>query len=385
LLCLNDPPQGDFKWLVPGKTTFHWWNGAVEHSKKSTPESNFAIHKEYIDFCAKHGIEYHSVISVSGNRPWYVQRDPGFAAPHPDTNILIPRADIDLPRILEYANEKGVGIRFWVHWKPLSEHLEEAFAQYEKWGIRGLMVDFMDRDDQEMIEWQEKCLQAAARHKLHIQFHGSHKPTGEQRTYPNLFNREGVLNLEYLKWTDLCTPAHSVNVAYTRLLTGPVDYHLGGFQSVTREKFKSLDLRPVIMGTRCNQLALYVIFENPMPMLADVPSAYEGQPGFEFLVDVPTTWDETRFVAGEMGEYLIVARRKGDAWYLGGITNWDERELSLPLKFLPEGNFKITHFADVEAEKPNELVKTSRSVTSSDALDVALVSGGGVVVVFRRE
>jgi alpha-glucosidase len=386
LLCLNDSPSEDFRWVIPGKTTFHWWNGKVENGPPSTPEINFEIHKRYIDFCAKHNIEYHSVISVAGNRPWYVQANPGFAdAPHPDTDILKARRDIDLPRILEYAKSKGVGIRFWVHWKPLSQHLEEAFAQYERWGIRGLMVDFMDRDDQEMVEWQEKCLRAAARHKLHIQFHGSYKPTGEQRTFPNLVNREGVLNLEYLKWTDLCTPAHSVNIAYTRLLAGPIDYHLGGFRAKSREEFSPRDLEPFVLGTRCNQLALYVVFENPMPMVADDPSAYEGQPGFEFIVDVPTIWDETRFIMGDMGEYVVLARRKGDAWYLAGITNWTPRKLSIPLEFLGEAKFQANVFSDdVSADSdPNSVNKQVKEVNSRNTLDVELATGGGVAVILK--
>ena len=227
-----------------------------------------------------------------------------------------------------------------MHWKPLSENLEKAFATYEKWGISGLMVDFMDRDDEQMVEWQEEVLKSAARHKLHIQFHGSYKFSGEQRTYPNLFNREGVLNLEYLKWTNLCTPQHSVDIAYTRLLAGPVDYHLGGFRAVTRDDFKPRDEKPEVMGTRCHQLAMYIVFENPMPMVCDFPEAYEGQPGFDFLVETPTTWDETRFVAGEPGEYVVVARRSGKNWYLGGMTNWTSRKLRLPLEFLGDGVFR---------------------------------------------
>ncbi len=390
LLCLNEPAEGDFSWLVPGKTTFHWWNGKVEYGPPSTPETNFAIHKKYIDFCAQHNIAYHSVISVEGNRPWFVQREPGFHPPHADADILTPRPDIDLPRILDYAREKGVGIRFWVHWKPLSEKLDEAFAQYERWGIKGLMVDFLDRDDQEMVEWQEKCLRAAARHKLHIQFHGSYKPTGEERTFPNLFNREGVLNLEYLKnqgypkWSDSCTPSHNVNVAYTRLLAGPVDYHLGGFRAVPREEFQPSDPNPVVMGTRCHQLALYVVYDNPMPMVADDPSAYKGQPGFDFVVAVPTTWDETRFVAGEAGEYIVVARRSGDAWYLGGITNWAARDVKLPLAFLGSGKFEATLYVDrsLDGKMPNELREDKHDVSATAALDVSLASGGGIAAIF---
>jgi alpha-glucosidase len=328
------------------------------------------------------------VISVAKNRPWFVQTTEGFAdLPHADTDILSPRPDIDLPRILEYAEQKGVEIRFWVHWKPLSENLDEAFAQYERWGIKGLMVDFMDRDDQEMVQWQERCLRAAARHKLHIQFHGSYKPTGEERTFPNLFNREGVLNLEYSKWSDLVTPQHSVNVAYTRALGGLVDYHLGGFRAVTRDEFEPRDLKPVVMGTRSNQLALYVVFDNPMPMVADDPTAYDGEPGFEFIVEVPTTWDETRFVAGEAGEYVIVARRSGDTWYLGGITNWTARDVSLPLEFLGEGAYAVTLYHDQspDGKNPNELRREQRDVTGTTTLDVSLASGGGVAAIFRPQ
>jgi alpha-glucosidase len=385
LLCLNDPPEGDFTWLRSGKTTWPWWNGTVEHGPPSTPELNFAINKYYIDFCAEHGIAFHAISSVAEDRPWYVQRDPGFAAPHADTDILKARPDIDLPRILDYAAEKGVGIRLWVNWKPLSEKLDAAFATYERWGVKGLMIDFMDRDDQEMVQWQERVLRAAARHKLHIQFHGSYKPTGEQRTFPNVFNREGVLNLEYLKWSDVCSPAHSVNVAYTRGLAGQVDYHLGGFRHATRSAFQPRDDRPTVLGTRAHHLALYVVFENPMPMLADIPSAYENQAGFDFLVEVPTTWDETRFVAGEAGEYVVVARRSGENWYVGGITNWHARKLSLPLDFLGDGEFEATLYQDVseDGEKPNEVRIETRAVNSTEKLDVTLASGGGVTAVLR--
>jgi alpha-glucosidase len=385
LLCLNDPPEGDFSWLKPGKTTWPWWNGTIEQGPPSTPEHNFAINKAYIDFCAKHKIAYHAISSVSGNRPWYVQRDPGFAEPQPDTDILTPRPDIGLPRILEYAEVKGVGIRLWVNWKPLKDKVDEAFAAYEGWGVKGLMIDFMDRDDQEMVEWQERTIRAAARHKLHIQFHGSYKPSGEQRTFPNLFNREGVLNLEYLKWSDSCAPPHNVNVAYTRLLTGQVDYHLGGFRALPRETFEPRDLMPSVLGTRSHHLALYVVYENPMPMLSDAPEAYEGQAGFDFLVDVPITWDEMQFVAGEVGEFVVVARRSGKNWYLGGITNWTPRELKLRLEFLGDGKFEASLYLDAstDGDKPNELRQETRELSADKTLDVALAVGGGFVAVLR--
>ncbi len=359
LLCLNDPPRGDFSWAKPGKTSFHWWYGEFEDDFKLPPEKERQTfvqrHREYIDFCAKNNIAYHA---VSGDGySWYKQSRTGYGTPAPDADVLTARPELDLPAIIEYANQRGVGIRLWVHWKPLSKHLEEAFTRYESWGVKGLMVDFLDRDDQEMIDFTDRMLESAARHKLHIQIHGSSKYSGEQRTYPNLFNREGVLNLEYLKWSNRCTPDHSVNVAYTRALAGPVDFHLGGFRAVSRAEFKPHDRAPNVMGTRCHLLALYVVFENPMPMVADAPQAYENQTGFDFITEVPTTWDETRFVAGEPGEYIVLARRKDNAWYLGGITNWTPREIDVPLDFLAPGKFKARQYVDgsMDESKPNSI------------------------------
>jgi alpha-glucosidase len=334
-------------------------------------------HKRYIDFCARHGIAYHG---ISGDgRPWYPHQSTDYAAPSPDADVRKSLPELDFPIIFAYARERGVGIRLWVHWQPLSKHLEEAFAEYERWGVQGLMVDFLDRDDQEMIEFSERVLACAARHKLNIQFHGSSKNSGEQRTFPNLVNREGVLNLEYLKWSDRCTPDHNVNVAYTRALTGPVDYHHGGFRSVSRAKFEPVALAPTVLGTRCHHLALYLVYENPLPMLADKPTNYEGEAGFEFLCALPTTWDETRFVRGEPGEYIVLARRRGDAWYLGGITNWTARTIEVPLDFLGEGNFRAELYVDgsLDEERPNEVAEQRREVTSAEKLSIQLAPGGG--------
>ena len=331
-VCLNDPPSGDFSWLEPGKTTWHWWNGTADEGLGFPAGMNFQTHKRYIDFCAEHGIKYHAV--VADNRPWYVQSKDGYF-PGPDTDILTPRPELNLPKILEYAKSRGIGIRLWVHWKPLDDNLEEAFATYHNWGIKGLMVDFLDRNDQEMVEFNERVLKAAQKYQLNIQFHGSYPPTGEHYTFPSLVNREGVLNLEYAKWSSKCNPEHDVQVAYTRALAGPTDYHLGGFRSVPRNRFQPHAVSPNVLGTRCHHLALYVIFENPLPMVCDVPSAYENQPGFDFIEEVPTTWDATRFLAGEAGEYVALARKKGSDWYLGGITNWTARG-SYPPRFFGE-------------------------------------------------
>ena len=387
LLCLNDPPQGEFDWLQPGKTTWHWWSGDFENDYKLPKDSNisFERHCEYIDFCARNNITYHA---VSGDGlAWYRQSKTGYGTPAPDADILTPRGEIQLPKIIEYARERGVGIRLWVHWKPLSETLEEAFAQYESWGIKGLMVDFLNRDDQEMVEFTDRMLASAARHKLHIQIHGSSKFSGEQRTFPHLLNREGVLNLEVLKWSDKCTPDHNLNVAYTRGLTGPVDYHQGGFLSVSRKEFEPQRHSPVVLGTRCHHLAMYVVYENPLPMVADSPSRYEDQPGFDFIRDVPTTWDETRFLTGDAGEYIVLARRKDNVWYIGGMTNWMQREIEVPMTFLNSAKWEASLYVDgsLDESRPNAIRRHKKRVDAETHLKIALAPGGGFVAVVREK
>jgi len=385
LLCLNEPPKHDYKWALPGKSTFHWWYGEFEddHKLADQRETFVARHRKYIDFCAENKIAYHA---VSGDGyAWYKQSRIDYGTPAPDADVRVARPELGLPEIFAYAKQRGVGIRLWVHWKALDTHLEEAMATYESWGVKGLMVDFLDRDDQEMLAYVDRMLDTAARHKIHIQIHGSSKYSGEQRTFPNLFNREGVLNLEYSKWSKLCTPAHSVNVAYTRALAGPVDFHLGGLRCKTREEFEPLDRAPNVMGTRCHHLALYVVYENPMPMVADAPHEYENLKGFEFVRDVPTTWDETRFVAGETGEYIVIARRNGTDWYVAGITNWTGREVSVPLEFLGKGSYDANSWLDGNDadRKPNELRTQLATVSNTAHLNIKMATGGGFVSIIR--
>jgi len=381
LVRLNEPPRGDFSWVKPGKSTWHWWNGTAEPTAEgATPFTSFDYHREYVDFCARHGIAYHAV--VADDRPWYRQSARTYG-PGPDTDVTRPRDGLDLERIIAYAEDKGVGIRLWVHWRALERRLEEAFSRYEEWGISGLMVDFLDRDDQEIVAFSERVLESAARHRLHIQFHGSYKPSGEQRSFPHLLNREGARNLEYLKWGMTCDPQQNVDVAFTRALAGPTDYHLGGFGSVARSEFEPRYVRPVVLGTRCHHLALYVVYENPLPMVCDAPEAYEGQPGFEFIEAVPTTWDETRFLAGEAGEYMVVARRSGASWYIGGITNGRPRRISVPLAFLggDAGDMKLFRDGSMSEFEPNSVAVERRSVPPGASLDVDLASGGGFAAV----
>ena len=381
LTNLNEPCKiSDVSWIKPGKTTFPWWNGNITPDTTFAPGNNFETNKYYIDFCAENGLQYHSVVEY-GLHEWYVNDGANFY-PGPNADVTKPVPGLDMQEICDYAKQKGVGIRVWVYWKALYPKLEEAFTQYEKWGLSGMMVDFMDRDDQEMVNIQMKILEAAARHKLHIQFHGAYKPTGIQRTYPNEFTREGTLNYEVNKWDKRVDPDHDINIIFTRMLAGSTDYHLGGFRAVPPSKFKVQYTRPLMMGTRCHMLAMYVVLENYLGMVCDYPDAYLGQPGFDFLKQVPTVWDETKVIDAKVGEWVSIARRKGTDWFVGTITNWTGRDVNLHLSFLSPGEYTAEIYSDAPDvdENPNHLTQQKISVTNSDTLHVHLGAGGGQVI-----
>jgi len=384
LYCLNAPPAfKDTSWIRPGKMTWPWWNGNLYDGKPAAPILSLPMGKKYIDFCAQNGILYHSVIADESDTPWYRQTKKG-VAPGPDTDATKPRADLDLEGIRRYAESKGVRLWTWVHQAALRGRVEEAFAAFERLGWSGTMVDFFDHDDQETVELAEEILQAAARHHILIHFHGIWKPTGWQRTYPNLMNHEGALNLEYLKWSDRCSPEHNLLMAFTRLIAGPMDYHAGGFRAVTRQEFKPKYIAPTVLGTRAHHLAMYVCFDNPNPMVADYPAAYAGQPGFDFLMKVPTWWDETRVLAAKVGEILVTARRKGRTWYLGGMAAKRGAKLELPLTFLGQTQYSATIWKDTPSSgtNPNRLTTEAFTAASNDTLRVELSVGGGFAAQF---
>jgi alpha-glucosidase len=382
LYCLNDPPQmPDVSWIKPGKITFPWWNGDVYDGQPGPPILSFEMARKYIDFCARHGLPTHSLTSTENTvTPWYHQSKPG-VEPGPDTDVTRPRAGFDLAAIRRYADSKQVRLWTWVHQGALRGRVEEAFAAFEKLGWSGMMVDFFDHDDQESIEFAESILEAAARHHILIHFHGVWKPTGWHRTFPHLMNHEGALNLEYLKWSDRCPPEHDLMMAFTRLIAGPMDYHLGGFRAVSRAQFEPRMVAPNVLGTRGHMLAMYVCFDNPAPMVADYPTAYEEQPGFDFLKLIPTWWDETRVLAGEIGELLVTARRKGTTWYLGGISAKRPRELALPLSFLDAGRYTVNVWKDASdaGSDPNRLTTEKLNLSLADVLKVKLALDGGFV------
>jgi len=382
IYCLNEPCAiKDVSWIHPGKMTWPWWNGDVYDGKPGLPILSLEMAKKYIDFCARNGIPTHSLSSSETSiNPWYHQSKPG-VEPGPDTDVTRPRDGFDLAAIRKYAESKHVRLWTWVHQGALRGRVEEAFSAFEKLGWSGMMVDFFDHDDQESVEFAESILQAAARHHILIHFHGIWKPTGWRRTYPNLMNHEGALNLEYLKWTDRCPPEHDLMMAFTRLIAGPMDYHLGGFRAVPRAEFKPHNIAPNVLGTRGHMLAMYVCFDNPNPMVADYPTAYEGQPGFDFIKLVPTWWDETRVLESQVGELLVTARRKGTTWYLGGMGAKQPRDLTLPLSFLGRGRYTVKIWKDAPDtdSNPNHLLIETQSLLSTGSLKVRMALDGGFV------
>jgi alpha-glucosidase len=375
---LNEPSKlKDVSWIKPGKTTWPWWNGNIVSDTVDMPGNNFVTQKYHIDFCARNGVEYHSVVE-HGSHQWYQDDGENFQpGKHPDVTKPVP--GLDMKAVCDYAHSKGVDVRVWVHWAALYPKIDEAFAQFEKWGISGMMIDFMDRDDQEMVNMQTEMLEKAAKHKLHVQFHGAYKPTGLHRTYPNEFTREGTLNYETNKWDSAgLSPDHDINIPFTRMLAGSTDYHLGGFRAVPAEKFAAQYTRPLVLGTRCHMLAMYVVLESYLGMVCDYPEAYEGQPGFDFIKKVPTVWDETRVLDAKVGEFIIIARRKNEDWFIGAITNSLARDVTVPLSFLGEGTYQAVIQTDLPND-PNAVSESTQHINKDSKLDVKLAAGGGMV------
>jgi alpha-glucosidase len=277
-------------------------------------------------------------------------------------------------------------LRLWMHSRAAKAHMKTAFPLYEKWGIEGVMVDFFEHDDQETVNFVRQLVALAARHHLTVTLHNIYKPTGLERTYPNLLSVEGVLNAEWNKWGDQnsrgSTPKHQLTVPFTRMLAGPMDFHSGGFRSVRPAEFRPRNVAPMVMGTRCHQLALYVVYENYLPMVADYPAAYRKQPGLDFLVQVPTFWDETRVLNAAVGEFITVARRRGKAWYVGTMAAGGARELSISLKFLGPGKYTAEVWADDRdaLDQPSKLVFRQSEVTSADTIKAALAPSGGHIL-----
>jgi alpha-glucosidase len=369
---LNPPSKiADTSWIKPGKTAWDWWSGPYlpPPAKGGTDMPTI---KRYIDFAAASGFPYMLI-----DEGWCLNSGVGGSAPD-DADVTRTKADIDMPQLVKYARDRKVDLLLWVQWKLLDRQLDAALAQYEKWGIKGIKVDFMDRNDQQMVDYYHRVMAKAADHKLMVNMHGAYTPTGLIRTYPNYVTQEGVLGAEYNKWSKRVTATHNVTLAYTRNLLGPMDYTPGGFRNTTPAEFKITNSPPMVQTTRGQALAMFVVYDSPLQMVADSPDIYEKADGFEFLKAVPTMWDETRFIAGEIAEYVVVARRKGNEWYIGAMNNEKPRTIEVPLKFLGDGRFTLTSWED--GATPTTLNKKDKQkIGASNALKLTLAASGGAV------
>ena len=375
---LNPPSAiADTSWIKPGKAAWDWWSGPYDERVDFKPGKNTATMKHYIDFASKARFEYFMLDAGwagRGNGP----NDSG-------ADITQVQPDIDMPAALAYAQSKNVKIWLWAHWTDIDRQMDEAFPLYEKWGIAGVKIDFMDRDDQWMVDFYRRVARKAAQHHLMIDFHGAYKPDGINRTWPNVITRESVLGLEYNKWSARVTPDHNVMLAFTRMLAGPMDFTPGGFLNVTREEFQPRNRNPMVMGTRAHQTALFVVFESPFEMVADYPEAYEGQKELPFLTAVPTTWDETRVLNAKVGDYITIGRRHGNEWYVGSIAGSHAAELDIPLEFLGMGDYIADVYSDAPdaASNPAHTVVEQKKVNRSMRLKATMVSGGGQAIRIR--
>jgi alpha-glucosidase len=377
LTNLADPNEiGDTSWIKPGKVAWDWWNGPAIPNAPFKVGMNDETFRHFIDFAAEFGLEY--VLVDAG---WYGDHRDGGA----DITKCIP--GLDVAGLAAYAKPKNVRLIVWINWETARDQMDVAFPLYEKWGLAGVKVDYMDRKDQEIVAFYQRAARTAARYHLAIDFHGAYASSGEERTFPNWLTREGVMGLEYVKWSDRVTPRHDVTIPFTRMLVGPMDYTPGGFRNVTVDAFAPRNELPVVMTTRAHQLAMYVVYDSPLQMLSESPAAYRGEPGSEFLKVVPATWDETKVLDGKIGEYVVIARRHGTDWFLGAMTD-GARKLTVPLGFLGPGAFEATVYADVpeSATTPTKVGITpvklgSKKGPATLALD--LVSGGGAAVHIR--
>ncbi|HUU26400.1 MAG TPA: glycoside hydrolase family 97 protein [archaeon] len=379
ILALSDPcALDDLSWIKPGKAAWDWWSGMVVEKrgkKVTTGGYDTKTYQHYIDFAHKAGLEY-SLIDAG----WYgAHRDP-------EEDITKPLPEVDMGYLVKYADSLGVKLLLWVNWENVKKQIDQAFPLYSQWGIAGVKVDYMDRDDMEMVQFYHDVVKKAAENHLVVDFHGAYRPTGMRRTWPNLLTREAVVGMEYSKWSDWCSPEHDVTIPYTRMLLGPMDYTPGAFNNATKKSFESRDLDPMSQGTRCHQLAMYVVYESPLQMLSDSPSNYRDGKGLDFLSMVPTVWDETRFIQGEVADYIVLARKKGDKWYLGAMTDWEARELEVPLQFLGGGTWKAKVWADGKKAdtQAQDLEFSEKEVDSNGTLTVKMAPGGGLAAVFER-
>lgn len=357
----------DTSWIKAGKSAWDWWNGSLDKNGKHAYTTENM--KYYIDFAHEAGLEYMTV-----DAEWSTN------------DITVFRENLNVPEVVAYAKEQGVKVFIWAHSRNVWKQMNEAFPLYEKWGVAGIKIDFIERDDQAGIDFYYRVAKKAAEHKLMIDFHGCSKPWGIQRTYPNVVGYEGIIGMEQSKagWRD--NPDNRLMIPFTRMLGGLTDYTPGGFDNVTPEAFEARMESPVVMGTRAHHLAMYVVYESPFQMVSDWPERYRNDSSFEFIKKVPATWDDTRVLNGKPGEYVTIARKSGNDWYVGAMTNYTERNLEVSLSFLETGNYEAEIYADTPQTNadPKKISITRKRVNANSKLSIHMSSAGGMAIYIRK-
>ena len=372
--ALSTPSKiGNADWVKPGKVAWEWWNCWNVSGVPFRAGCNTDTYEYYIDFAAEFGIEY-------------VIMDEGWSK---RLAVMELNPKTDVPHLVKYANARGVGIILWCAWPQLVGRQEEVFSKYAKMGVKGFKIDFMDRDDQEMENYLEETARIAAKHKLLLDYHGMHKPTGMSRTYPNVLNYEGIHGLENTKWeNDVDFMRNDLMGLYCRMSAGPMDYTPGAMLNMTRKQYRANGLQPGSQGTRVHQMALMALYEAPLQMLCDSPTQYlRNRECFDFMAKVPVVWDDTVGLPGEMERCAAMARRKGDVWYAAAIGSWDPCIIDIDTSFLGEGKWKVEFFKDgINADRDaTDYVKGSATVKAGEKICVKLAPGGGWVARFVRK
>lgn len=357
---------GDASWIKPGKISWDWWSNMNLYGVDFEAGANMDTYRYYIDFAAEHGIEY-------------VLLDEGWSQGTWDITHYKP--EINIEELVKYGESRGVGIVLWALWNPLAHDIEGTLDVYRDWGVKGIKIDFMDRSDQDMVNFYDHVGRAAAERHLLVDFHGAYKPCGVQRKYPNVMTFEGVMGMEYHKTPERSvTPKHNLTLPFIRNLAGPMDYTPGAVNTATEEDYLPNWTHPMALGTRAHQAAIFVVFESPLQMVCDSPSNYNLAPGYaDFIGSVPTVWDETIALDAAIGEHLVMARRNGENWYIGAMTDWTPRDMELVLDFLPAGTWKMRSFADGRnAHRQATDYKISDTIVrQGDKIKFHMTPGGG--------
>jgi len=373
LLGTPADPQADWSWVKPGKVAWEWWNNWHVTGVDFKAGVNNDTYKYYIDFASKYGIEY--VILDEG---WAMK---GKA----DLFNVVP--EIYIKELCDYAAQKNVGIVLWAGYWAFDRDMDKICEYYSKLGVKGWKIDFMDRDDQMMVDFYTRAARTAAKYHQFVDFHGAYKPCGLNRTFPNVLNYEGVHGLEQMKWSKVGTDqlTYDVTFPYIRMAAGPVDYTQGAMRNYNYKWYKPCYVDPVSQGTRCHQLGMYIVFESPFNMLCDSPLHYEQEKECtEFIAKIPTVWDETIALDGKVGEYIVMARRNGNKWYVGGLVGHEARTITVDLGFLGEGDWKVELFKDgVNATRHAEDYARIEA-PAGKALTVEVAPGGGFAAIFTK-